>query len=200
MTTNGWSWWQGGAIMNMRSSNGKLGMRGRRPADRKALEERRLQAARLFAKGLHPAEVARRLGVSRQSTSVWYRAWEAEDNQGLKRAERAGRPPLLTEKELRQVERALLKGPRAHGWNSDLWTLKRVADVIAMETGVRYHIGHVWWILKQLRWTWQKPARRAMERDEEGIRRWVREECPEVKKGPAGSGPGSSSRTRREAR
>src|SRR5262245_18312122 len=125
MTTNGWSWWQGGAIMNMRSSNGKLGMRGRRPADRKALEERRLQAARLFAKGLRPAEVARRLGVSRQSTSVWYRAWEAEGNLGLKRAERAGRPPLLTEKELRQVERALLKGPRAHGWNTELWTLKR---------------------------------------------------------------------------
>jgi len=57
--------------MNIRSSNGKLGMRGRRPADREALEERRLQAARLFAKGLRPAEVARHLGVSRQSTSVW---------------------------------------------------------------------------------------------------------------------------------
>src|SRR5262249_53249464 len=92
------SWWQGRAIMNIRSSNGKLGMRGRRPADRKALEERGLQAARLFAKGLHPAEVARQLGVSRQSTSVWFRAWEAEGNQGLKGAERAGRPPLLTEK------------------------------------------------------------------------------------------------------
>jgi transposase len=187
--------------MNICSGNGKLGMRGRRPADRKALEERRLQAARLFAKGLHPAEVARRLGVSRQSTSVWYRAWEAEGNRGLKRAERAGRPPLLTEKELRQVvERALLKGPRAHGWSTELWTLQRVADVIAMETGVRYHVGHVWWIMKRLGWSWQKPARRAIERDEEAIRRWVREEWPEVKKVPAGSGPGSSSRTRREPR
>jgi transposase len=186
--------------MNIRSGNGKLGMRGRRPADRKALEERRLQAARLFAKGLHPAEVARRLGVSRQSTSVWFRAWEAEGNQGLKRAERAGRPPLLTEKELRQVERALLKGPRAHGWSTELWTLKRVADVIAMETGVRYQIGHVWRILRRLRWSWQKPVRRAMERDEQAIRAWVREEWPAIKKGPVRSEPGSSSRTKAEPR
>src|SRR5262245_9488277 len=182
MTTDGCSGWQGGAIMNMRSSNGKLGMRGRRPADRKALEERRLQAARLFAKGLHPAEVARQLGGWRQSTCVWFRGWEAEGKQGLKRAERAGRPPLLTEKELRQVERALLKGPRAHGWSTELWTLKRVADVIAMETGVRYQIGHVWRILRRLRWSWQKPARLAMERDEQAIRDWVREEWPATKK------------------
>ena len=186
---------------SIRSSNGKLGMRGRRPADRKALEERRLQAARLFAKGLHPAEVARQLGVSRQSTSVWFRAWKAEGNRGLKRAERAGRPPLLTEKELRQVvERALLKGPRAHGWSTELWTLQRVADVIAMETGVRYRIGHVWRILRRLGWSWQKPARRAMERDEQAIRDWVREEWPEIKRGRSRSEPGSSSRTKAEPR
>ena len=175
-------------------------MRGRRPSDREALEERRLQAARLFAKGLRPAEVARRLGVSRQSTSVWHRAWEAEGTRGLKQAERAGRPPLLTAKELRQVERALLKGPGTYGWSTELWTLERVADVIAMETGVRYHIGHVWRILRRLGWSWQKPARRAIERDEEAITRWVREEWPEIKKGPAGSGPGSSSRMRPEPR
>jgi transposase len=173
---------------------------GRRRADREALEERRLQAARLFARGVHPAEVARRLGVSRQSTSVWHRAWEAEGTRGLKRAERAGRPPLLTARELRQVERALLKGPRAYGWSTELWTLQRVADVIAMETGVRYHIGHVWRILRRLRWSWQEPARRATERDEEAIRRWIREEWEEIKRGPGGSGPGSSSWTRAESR
>jgi transposase len=169
---------------------------GRRPADRAAMEQRRLQAARLFGKGVPPAEVARQLGVSRQSATKWQDAWEEEGVRGLKQAERTGRPPLLTDKELNGIRRALLKGPRAYGWSSELWTLQRVADVIAMETGVRYHIGHVWKMLGRLGWSWQKPARRAIERDEEGIARWVREEWPEIKNLPAGSRPGSSSRTK----
>jgi transposase len=182
-----------------RPSKGSHGV-GRRRADRDALEKRRLQAARLFVKGMRPAEVARQLGVSRQSASVWHQAWEEEGVRGLKQAERAGRPPFLTVRELKGVQRALLKGPGAYGWSTQLWTLERVADVIAMETGVRYHVGHVWKILRRLGWSWQKPARRATERDEEAISRWVREEWPEIKKSPAGSRLGSSSRMRAEPR
>jgi transposase len=167
---------------------------GRRPADRAAMERRRLQAARLFDKGVPPAEVARLLGVSRQSATKWHHAWEDEGVRGLKQAERTGRPPLLTDKELNGIRRALLKGPGAYGWGSELWTLQRVAVVIAMETGIRYHIGHVWKLLGRLGWSWQKPARRAIERDEEAIGRWVQEEWPEIKNPPAGSRPGSSSR------
>jgi putative transposase len=159
-----------------------------------------MEAAQLLAKGVHPAEVARCLGVSRQSASVWLRTWEEEGKRGLKQAARAGRPRRLTDQELKVVERALRRGPGAYGWSTQLWTLERVADVIAMEIGVRYHVGHVWRILRQLGWSWQKPARRAIERDEEAISRWVEEEWPEIKNRPAGSRPGSSSRTKAEPR
>lgn len=187
--------------MNPRSSTrSSTGSRqvGRR--DRGALERRRLRAARLFAQGLRPAAVARQLGVSRQSATTWHHAWEEEGVRGLRQAERAGRPPLLTAKELQDVRQALLRGPGAYGWSTELWTLQRVADVITMETGVRYHVGHVWKVLRGLGWSWQKPARRAIERDEEAISRWVREEWPEIKKSPAGSRRGSSSRMRAEPR
>ncbi len=180
-----------------RSSQGSRQV-GRR--DRGALEQRRLRAARLFAQGLRPAEVARKLGVSRQSATIWHSAWEAEGTRGLRQAERTGRPPLLTDKELKKVQRALLKGPGVYGWSTELWTLQRVADVIAIETGIRYHIGHVWKMLRRLGWGWQKPARRATERDEEAIARWVREEWPEIKNSPAGRRRGSSSKTNPEPR
>jgi putative transposase len=149
---------------------------------------------------MRPAEVARELKVSRQSATVWHRAWQEEGVRGLRQAERAGRPGLLTTKELSKVQRALLKGPAAYGWHTELWTLERVADVIAMETGIRYTVGHVWKILRRLGWSWQKPARRAIERDEEAVARWVREEWPEIKNSLAGSRPGSSSRTKAEPR
>jgi transposase len=187
--------------MNPRSTTrSSKGSRGTGRRDRGALEQRRLRAGRLFAKGMRPAEVARELGVSRQAATVWFRTWQGEGVKGLRQAERTGRPPVLTTKELSKVQRALLKGPAAYGWHTELWTLARVADVIAMETGVRYHIGHVWKILRRLGWTWQKPARRATERDEEEIARWVREEWPAILNSPAGSRPGSSSRMRAEPR
>ena len=187
--------------MNPRSTTrSSTGSRWTERRDRGALEQRRLRAGRLFAKGVRPAEAARQLGVSRQAATVWHHAWQEEGVRGLRQAERTGRPPVLTAKELCKVERALRAGPAAHGWHTELWTLARVADVIAMETGVRYHIGHVWKILRALGWSWQKPARRAIERDEEEIARWVREEWPTILNSPAGSRPGSSSRMRAEPR
>jgi transposase len=168
--------------------------------DREAMEERRKRAASLFRQGLSQAEVARALEVTRQSVSRWHRAWREGGVAALKKAERAGRPPLLNAAELKRVERRLLKGAEANGFPTELWTLERVTVVIATETGVEYHPGHVWRLLRQMGWSLQKPARRALERDEEAIQRWVAETWPEVKKTPPASRPGSSSRTSRASR
>jgi hypothetical protein len=74
----------------------------------------------------------------------------------------------------------------ANGFDTDLWTLERVAVVITQLTGVRYHPGHVGVILRRrLGWTLQRPERRASERDEEAITRWVAQEWPRTKKGAA---------------
>lgn len=160
------------------------------------MERRRKRAARLFERGATQADVARELEVSRQSVSRWYADWRAGGTRALKAAGRAGRMPRLTEAQLRRVDRALRKGPRVHGFATDLWTLDRVAAVIETETGVRYHPGHVWKLLRdKLGWSRQRPARRAVERDDEAIARWVAKDWPRIKRGPADAGPGSSSKT-----
>jgi transposase len=94
----------------------------------------------------------------------------------------------LSKAQLAKVQRALAKGAEANGYVTDLWTLPRVAEVIERVTGVSYHPGHVWYILRdQLGWTWQRPARRAVERDDEAIERWVNRRWPQVKKEPGAS-------------
>ena len=51
-----------------------------------------------------------------------------------------------------------------------MWTLARVADVIEGITGVRYGQTQTWQMLrKRLGWTRQRPARRAVERNDEAI-------------------------------
>jgi transposase len=169
--------------------------------DFEGMEKRRRRAARLFERGATQAEVARELEVSRQSVSRWYADWQAGGTGALKAAGRAGRMPRLTKAQLGQVDRALRRGPRAHGFATDLWTLGRVAEVIEAETGVRYHPGHVWKLLRdRLGWSRQRPARRAVERDDDAIARWVATDWPRIKRGPADAEHGSSSKTSRGSR
>jgi transposase len=147
------------------------------------LEQRRLEAARLFAGGASQAEVARTFGVSAQAASVWYRRWRQGGEPALRGAGRAGRRPRLSAAELDAVDQALRKGPEVFGFDTDQWTLDRIAAVIERLTGVRFHPGHVWYLLRGLGWSLQRPARRATERDEAAIARWRAEEWPRVKGG-----------------
>src|SRR6266481_3061754 len=146
---------------------GSTSRRGRvRPRrDFAALEQRRMRAAVLFEQGVIPAEIARQVGVSHQIVSDWRAVWRRYGRDGLRGTGRAGRRPKLSQEQLGQVEAALANGPEANGYTTDLWTLNRVAEVIEHVSGVAYHPAHVWHVLReQLHWTWQRPARRAVER------------------------------------
>jgi len=76
----------------------------------------------------------------------------------------------------------LLKGAQAAGFATDLWTCPRVAEHIQRTFGVGYHVDHVCRLLHGMNWSPQKPTRRAVERDEEGIAQWVRQVWPAIKK------------------
>lgn len=126
--------------------------------------------------------------VSRTTTMRWYRAWEKLGVEGLQLAPRRGRPRRLTNGQLAKVESGLLGGPQAHGWSTDLWTVPRVAKLIEGMTGVRYHPGHVWRILRGMGWSLQRPTTRARERDEGAIVIWKKVEWPRVRKTPVRKG------------
>ena len=164
-----------------------------------AMQERRRRAARLFAAGKRSqAEIARGLGISRQSVSRWYAAWRQDKPDWIRGAGRAGRLPKLDGVQLKQVDKALRQGAQAHGFGTDLWTLPSVAAVIERTMGVHYHPGHVWKILGAMEW--QRPAKRARERNEEGRREWMANRWPTIKKTPEGEKPGLSSKTKAESR
>ncbi|MGH8335540.1 MAG: IS630 family transposase [Gammaproteobacteria bacterium] len=146
------------------------------------LERRRRRALELLKAGLMPVEVARRVGVDRRSV----RRWKAAARDGGAAAVRArptpGRPTKLTAKDRRRLAALLLKGAQAAGFGTDLWTCARVAQVIRRRFQVHYHVNHVGRLLHGLGFSPQKPARRALERDEEAIHRWIQVEWPRVKK------------------
>lgn len=166
--------------------------------DVNALEQRRREATTLLRQGVRPAEVARRVGVTRQSVSRWQAALREQGRAGLRRAKRLGRRPTLTAADLAQVERALQAGPEAHGYATGLWTLARVGKLIEKECGVRYSKPWVWQLLGRLGWSCQRPTGQARERDAAAIRRWNRTEWPRLKKPPRPKAARSSSSTSRD--
>jgi transposase len=147
----------------------------RGPRDRQAFEQVRMQAGTLFAAGRSQAEVAHQLGVARQNVS----RWRAGGLKALRSAGPTGQAPRLSDAQLAAIDWALRQGAGAHGFDTDHWTLARITTVIQRLTGVGYHPGHVWKLLRhRLHYRLQRPARRAVERDEQAIARWVAEDWP----------------------
>jgi transposase len=138
-----------------------------------------MQAGALPAAGHAQAEIARTLGVARQNVSRWHAQWQAGGLQALRSAGPTGPAPRLSETQLHAVDQALRQGARAHGFDTDHWTLARITGVIERLTGVGYHPGHVWKLLRhRMGHRLQRPARRAVERDERAIAHWVAEDWP----------------------
>lgn len=124
------------------------------------------------------------------------RELEQSEVRGLRQAKRTGRPPRLSLAQLRDLERALKRGPEAFGFASGVWTASRVRDLIEYRTGVRYHEDHVWRILRKLTWSCQRQSGRALERDEKAIRQWKKVAWPRIKKKPSARGASLSSSTK----
>jgi transposase len=133
------------------------------------LQRRRLRAVELVQQGESPDDVARFLGCGRSSVYTWVKL--AKDSLGALAAKpHPGPTPRLTDGQLKELEALLLQGAVAHGFRTELWTAARVAELIERQFGVHFHPEHARKLLKRrLRWSSQKPQRRARERDEAAI-------------------------------
>lgn len=152
-----------------------------------ALERRRQQAIKMIRAGKSQADVARGLRVTRAAVCIWWKKFRDEGSSSLKRKPRPGRPPRIDRRKLHRLPELLDRGATHYGFQNDQWTTKRVAEVIEQEFGVKYDRDHVSKILHSLGMSWQKPERRALERDEYAIKNWVWHTWPAIKKKPGAS-------------
>lgn len=148
----------------------------------KDLQRRRIRAARLLQRGVTQAEVARRVEVSRQSVSRWAETLARAGLEALRGPGRTGRRPSLNAQQREQLAAALLQGALAHGFPTELWTLRRVGAVIKRKFGVTLSVTQVWRVLGQMGFSCQKPEGKARERNEQAIAHWKRYRWPALKK------------------
>ncbi|MGX1488098.1 transposase [Streptomyces tendae] len=89
--------------------------------------------------------------------------------------------PRLSERQFGQLERELEKGPLAHGWEDQRWTLARIKTLIGRRFHVSYTVQGVWKLMRRNGWSCQQPVRRVIERDDEAVEMWKKQVWPQVK-------------------
>ena len=121
------------------------------------LSDRRRRALTLLKSGLSLNEVARRIQCAASSVMRWSNAWQRNGADALKVRSSPGRPLKLTRAQRRRLLRLLLKGPLAHGYNTNVWTTARIAELIRSEFAVNYHRDHIGRWMHRLNWSHPKP-------------------------------------------
>jgi transposase len=156
----------------------------RNPADWR--EARRLQAWRLKQKGWKQTLIAEALGVTEGAVSQWVSKAREDGTEALYSQKHPGPEPALKQHDLECLPKLLSKAAQHYGFRGNRWTRARVAKIIQEHFGVSYSKQHVGRLLAQIGWTYQKPNRRAAERDEEAIAAWPDEKWQELKKSRSG--------------
>jgi transposase len=146
-------------------------------------EARRLQAWHLKQQGWSQRQIATAMGASEGAVSQWMTRGRAGGPEALRHRPPPGARCRLTAEQLARVPALLQRGPEAYGFRGQLWTRGRIAAVLRVEFGVSYHPRHVGRLCQAMRWSPQKPARRARQRDEAAIARWHPDTWAAIKKG-----------------
>jgi transposase len=167
-----------------------------RQLTRSQLEERRLEAGRLWQAGhLSQAAIARQMGGSRTAVSRW--AQQLRQSQGnlggLKQNRVPGRPPRLTPEQWQQRLQVLGRGALRAGFDTDRWTLRRMRAVMLVEFGVAYHAHDLSHRLNTLGWSPQPPTVYAREREDAWVQAWLTHDWPRINKRLAAAARQSSS-------
>lgn len=161
-------------------------------------QRKRVKAARMLQAGKPVAQVALAVGVARQTVYTWKRVLDESGVDGLRTMVDVGRPGQLCAADFKWLDAALRRGAQAHGFGTELWTLKRVGAVIHRQFGIKFSDVHVWRLLGSMGFSSQKPERRAMERNDGAVREWKRKALPDLKKKQSESEESSSSSTNRD--
>jgi transposase len=155
----------------------------RTPGTAAELERRRRLAVERVLEGYSQQEVAEFLGISKGTLSGWMKAYREGGWSALACKPHPGRPRRLTSAQEQQVLGWFTRSPTEFGFPNELWTAKRVAQVIAREFSIRFCPRYLSQWLAARRITPQKPRRQPRERNEPAIQAWLRSEWPRLKNG-----------------
>lgn len=157
-----------------------------RTASYEVKEDIRKRAIRLIKQGKKQAEVARLLGVNKNSVCTWYSNYKRHGSKGLKekaRGHKTGEGRLLTPLQEKQVQDMITdKMPDQLKLPYGLWTRGAIKELIKREFGITIAIRTMGDYLHRWGFTPQKPKKRAYEQSPKAVECWLKETYPAISK------------------
>jgi transposase len=147
--------------------------------------EVRLRAVRAVQSGHAVTQVAKVFGVARRTLNYWLERERDDPENGLRRRSDPGsaRPRKAPQVDSRFLIHLTASDATDHGFDSNLWTTRRVEQVLARSPKTRLSRSVVRERLREARLTWQKPRRQYIDEDGDEAKRreWLAEDWPLIK-------------------
>jgi transposase len=138
----------------------------------------------MHQQGYTQQAIAEALGLTQGAVSQIIARVKAGGVEALRHRKPQGAKPRLSAEQKADLINKLRQGAPAHGFQGDVWTCERIAQLIKQEYDVTYHRDYIGPLLRQMGWSVQRPVVRASQRDENAIEHWVETELPRLKKSP----------------
>lgn len=145
------------------------------------LEHYRFRAIELHKEGKKVNDIANFFGVHRCSVSHWITSHKRRGKESLKSRKATGPNYKLSQQEMENLLELFEDDAMKYGFETPLWTCKRIQKIIKDKTGKKIHTTNIMRWLKRINISNQKPQRRASQRDEVVIEKWLNEEWPKIK-------------------
>jgi transposase len=149
-------------------------------------QEKRKQAVKLKKTHLTNLDISKTLGVHYGTVCKWFREYKSHGMRGIelqKRGRSFGEQRTLSTDQENEIRRILTKRtPDYFSFNMRLWTRKGVVMLIEKLYGIQMPIRTIGEYLKRWKFTPQKPKKRANEQDSKKVKKWLKEEYPEILK------------------
>jgi transposase len=144
--------------------------------------EIRVRAVAAIERGMSKPYVAAAYGVDRRTLYRWLEKFDQGGYDNLIRQAGSGRPRILEEVSETDLMNIVLASATQFGFESDLWTVGRLHQVISERFHVKVCKNTIWNRLVEAGLTYQKPERRYYEVDEEARKHWRHYEVPKIKR------------------
>ncbi|MFF4806182.1 winged helix-turn-helix domain-containing protein [Streptomyces sp. NPDC001351] len=164
-------------------------------AERRELHRHiRYEPGERFTRGEKTAVTARDLRVSERPVQRCRRAWR-ESGTDAPASAGPSKLPKPCDGQFAELEKELTLAPAEHGREDQRWTAARTRAVTAVRFKTHCSMAAVWQLPHRHGWSWQSPARRALQHDEHADGPRKNNVGPQVERLPRHPEPSPSSTT-----
>lgn len=131
--------------------------------------------------GFAIGDMAEAYRTDRTTLFRWIQRYREQGEDGLHRRPGSGRPRKLTELDGKQLWEIVLQPATRFGYETDLWTVPRVHQVVQEKLEVAVSKDTIWRRLREAGLTYQKPERQYFETDHGARLEWLTCELPKIR-------------------